>query len=63
MNQQDQDTIETLIDIYSLSEVIEALSDICMEKAEHVETNWQDHTLAKIWRKDGLRLNKLKTRS
>ncbi len=47
--QLDMEMLEGMVDRYSLSDVFGMLSDICNEKAEHVETNWQDKPLAKAW--------------
>ena len=56
MNQELQDSLEKLIDKHSLSEVLEAMSHICWEKAGHLEANWQDKVSADVWRKTGDRL-------
>lgn len=42
-------SLETLIDHASLKDVLMALSEICAEKAEHIEANWQDKHLARRW--------------
>jgi hypothetical protein len=42
--------LESLIDRTSLQEVLMGLSEICSEKADHVETNWQDKPLARALR-------------
>lgn len=41
--------LEMLVDATSLQGVLMALSEICDEKAEHVQTNWQDRGLARQW--------------
>ena len=41
------------VDKYDLDSVIFALSEICLDKAAHVESNWGDRELAKLWRKHG----------
>ncbi len=41
--------LEALIDAHGLYNVVETLSTICSEKAEHIETNWQDGKLARQW--------------
>ena len=43
-------TLESLVDTASLQGVLMALSEICGEKAEHIETNWQDKWTARQWR-------------
>jgi hypothetical protein len=50
LNQTEKFELETLIDRTSLQSVLMALSEICCEKAEHVETAWQDKHLARAWR-------------
>jgi hypothetical protein len=50
--------LEEIIDLTSLTEVLRAIETICYGKAEHLETNWQDHTAAKQWQKAGIRLDK-----
>jgi hypothetical protein len=49
LNQNERDTIETLIDRCGLSSVLMALSEICGDKAEHIRSNWQDEILARDW--------------
>jgi hypothetical protein len=49
-NQDDKLALEALIDRTSLQGVLMTLSEICGEKAEHVEDNWQDRALARHWR-------------
>ncbi len=49
-------TLEALIDSYSLSDVLEALSQVAYAKAEHIEAHWQDSPLASAWHKAGERL-------
>jgi hypothetical protein len=41
--------LEAWVDRASLHQVLEALSEIASEKAEHVGTNWQDRALAREW--------------
>lgn len=41
--------LERLIDLTSLRGVVEALHDICREKAQHIYANWQDEALGKDW--------------
>jgi len=44
-----QDTLEELVDHTSLHDVLDSLSTICYEKADHVRTTWQDIPLARLW--------------
>jgi hypothetical protein len=50
----DEMTLESLIDKSSLRAVIEALSNIAVQKAAHVEETWQDRPLANQWRRAGV---------
>lgn len=43
------DTIETLVDKHGLSYTVNLLAEVCSTKADHIETNWQDEALAKLW--------------
>jgi hypothetical protein len=43
------DTLETLIDLTSVKAVLEAISDICGAKEEHIIANWQDKKTARVW--------------
>ena len=54
-----QDELEQLLDKTTLATVIELLANICILKAEHLRTNWQDDKTAKCWDQDGLKLTKL----
>ena len=58
LTQQELDTLEALIDRTSLTAVVEALGDICHEKAEHVLTTWQDRPRSQSWRAAGFKLAK-----
>lgn len=46
---EERDALESLIDSTSVVAVMQALSEICGEKAEHIRTNWQDAKLAREW--------------
>lgn len=46
-----QDTLESAIDMYGLSSVVEMLGEICSLKAEHLDVNWQDRGTAALWEK------------
>lgn len=43
------DQLEGLVDQTSLTQVCEALAEVCRDKAEHLRTNWQDDATAKAW--------------
>lgn len=49
MTQEELQALEELIDANTLNAVIEALGEICHEKAEHIRTNWQDKVTARPW--------------
>jgi hypothetical protein len=55
-------TLEAIVDAYGLAETLSALSIVCGEKAEHVETNWQDENLAAHWQDASNKLDKLAAR-
>lgn len=50
-SQKDQDALENLLDKLGVRGLLEALSIIAVEKADHVATNWQDQRLARRWEK------------
>lgn len=43
------DTLEGMIDSCSLSHVLGLIQGICSDKAEHVQSNWQDTVTADCW--------------
>jgi hypothetical protein len=58
----DKDTLEAIIDIHTLNDVVAMLSELCAEKAEHIEENWQDEALAKQWRRFSVALGQVFTK-
>jgi hypothetical protein len=50
--------LEQIIDKHGLAHVLQALEQVCYEKAEHIRTNWQDRDLALRWERNGRRLGK-----
>lgn len=56
MAQNEMDTLEAMLDTYDITTVVEALADICSEKADHVQSAWQDLALAKLWDRNAQRL-------
>ena len=44
--------LESLVDRYTLTGVLDALHVLCHAKAEHLRTNWQDDTSARTWDRD-----------
>ena len=47
-------TIEGYIDRFGLTTVLEHIEGICHEKAEHIATNYQDASGAKVWAKHAM---------
>jgi len=45
----DKRPLEDMIDTYGLEAVLDALGEICDEKAEHIRSNWQDSVTARPW--------------
>ena len=60
--QEIKDYIEDKIDQQDLDTVLGYVSEICFEKAQHLETNWQDTISAKQWKKAGLLIDNCRTR-
>jgi len=55
----EKDALEQMIDRNCLTTILEALTDICYGKAEHLRSNWQDKGGAKLWEKDAKTLDKI----
>jgi len=53
--------LEKIIDSIGLSDTLKLMATIAYEKADHVEMNWQDAGLAKLWDQAALKLEKLST--
>ena len=51
MNKQLNTELEQLLDRYTATAVMRELHDVCLEKAMHIEMNWQDAPLASVWNK------------
>ena len=58
MQDKEKEHLEALIDQHGLSAVIYAIAVICMEKAEHLSSNWQDKLSAAAWEADSLLVEK-----
>lgn len=54
--EQDVETLETMVDRVGLYETLSMLEAICAAKAEHIETNWQDRGLARLWLNAGTKI-------
>lgn len=48
--------VEQMVDEWGLSTVLQALRDVCVVKAAHVITNWDDQTQARAWDRAGTRI-------
>lgn len=44
-----RDNVETLVDRYGVSEVLDMLSAVCRLKSDHCEHAWQDTRLSGQW--------------
>lgn len=53
----DRDHLESLIDRHGVALTLVMIAEICADKAEHIEENWQDTLEAKTWRKVGKRVD------
>ena len=54
MNEKDRDKLEIeFVDKYGLAATLEAIADICLLKADHIKTNWeqfnQGNSLSRQW--------------
>lgn len=49
-----QQTLETLVDEHGVRAVLEALAQVCFDKSEHVQVQWQDGKLAALWSDAGI---------
>lgn len=56
-----QSKMESLLDAYGLTEMINALITVCYDKADHVRTNWQDENMGKAWDYTARQLDKVDT--
>lgn len=53
------DHLEQLIDNYGLPRLLSELAEIAFSKADHVQSNWQDKSLALQWTRCGNKLTRL----
>lgn len=54
-------SLEAMVDKVGLRNVLFALAHISAAKAEHLETNWQARGMAKVWSKQGAKLEEVAT--
>ena len=43
------ETLESILDQYTMTTMIDFLASIADAKAEHIRSNWQDEPLARMW--------------
>jgi len=48
--------LETSVDASCLADVLDALAEICREKAQHLVANWQDQRAAGLWNRAASRV-------
>lgn len=53
-----QETLEGIVDRYSMSDVLDALALVCIDKGEHLRSNWQDKASARVWDRIGVSIQK-----
>ena len=51
--------LETIVDTYGLTVVVEALAIVCAEKGEHLRSVWTDPLNASLWDRIGRALNRM----
>jgi len=51
------DELETLIDQHDVTTLLDCMSQVCWEKAEHLRSNWGEHSTAKLWEKAAVHLD------
>lgn len=49
LDKQERLRLEAMIDATSIGAVLEALSEIMGEKAQHIRESWQDSTTARLY--------------
>ena len=54
--------LEAMVDRHGVSAILNELANICAAKSEHIATNWQDASLAKLWDKDSRTLARAEER-
>lgn len=52
-DEQLAELLEPLVDANSMRAIVEALSEIAYDKAEHITHAWQDHRTARPWGQAG----------
>lgn len=62
-SRQEKHDLENIIDSLGLSTTLELIADICHEKSEHIQTNWQDKVTAQPWEKAAKWIETLSSRT
>jgi hypothetical protein len=57
---KDKEELERLVDGYQLSTIIDVLAQICLEKSEHIQSNWSNTSFSKAWLVAGMKLDQVK---
>ena len=58
----DAEKLESLVDSIGLVNVVELLANICFDKVQHLEENWQESPKSdavKVWTRNGRTLNRV----
>jgi hypothetical protein len=58
MSTTDKFNLEQMIDTHGLASVLETISTICAEKADHIRANYDDRTLARAWQTTANRIER-----
>ncbi|MBF2063219.1 MAG: hypothetical protein IGS39_02110 [Calothrix sp. C42_A2020_038] len=53
------DSLEILVDKFTLAAILELLERICHKKAENLRKNWKDEASAKLWDKAARQIEQL----
>jgi len=59
MQDMDAFALENMIDKLGLDRVLDMISEVCYDKAEHARSTWQDERLARRWEKTARAVNRL----
>lgn len=60
LSSSDKQELESILDRSSPQAMMNALAEVCFEKADHVRSNWQDESLAKVWERCGSMIDRVK---
>ena len=55
--------VESLVDQHGVQKLLDALSDVCHLKAQHIATEYQFDGLARQWRLIGVKVHQLANKS